>query len=318
MKKILITGVSGSGGSYLAEHLIKKKNIVCGISRSKNKSKNLEKIRNNKLFKLYYCNLLEFKKVKKLIKKINPKIIYHLAADADVQKSFTKPYQVVSNNINSTLNLLEALRVNNYKGRFIMCSTSEVYGNVKINKQPITEKNFLNPINPYAVSKTFQDQLSLNYKKIYNLDIVITRMFTYLNARRSNLFASAFARQIVNIEMKKKKLLNHGNLSSRRTILDIRDAMEAYWLVAKNGKSGSIYNISGKNSITVENFLKKLISKSKIKIKTKINKDLIRPTDIDLQISDSKLFKKDTGWKEKFNLNESIDYLLEETRNILK
>ena len=118
-----------------------------------------------------------------------------------------------------------------------MCSTSEVYGNVKINKQPITEKNSLNPINPYAVSKTFQDQLSLNYKKIYNLDIVITRMFTYLNARRSNLFASAFARQIVNIEMKKKKLLNHGNLSSRRTILDIRDAMEAYWLVAKNGKS---------------------------------------------------------------------------------
>ena len=81
--------------------------------------------------------------------------------------------------------------------------------------------------------KTFQDQLALNYQKIYNLDIVITRMFTYLNARRNNLFASAFARQIVNIEMKKQSHVYHGNLSSKRTILDIRDAMEAYWLTVK-------------------------------------------------------------------------------------
>ena len=66
-----------------------------------------------------------------------------------------KPYEIVSNNINLTLNLLEALRVNNFKGRFIMCSTSEVYGNVK-KYQPISEQNSINPINPYAVSKTFQ------------------------------------------------------------------------------------------------------------------------------------------------------------------
>tara|TARA_B100000767_G_C19722129_1_gene517764 strand:- start:231 stop:1190 length:960 start_codon:yes stop_codon:yes gene_type:complete len=319
MKKILITGISGSGGSYLAEHLIeKKKYFVYGLTRSKNKSKNLDKIKNNKKFKLYYCDLLDFKMIKKIIKKINPKIIFHLAADADVHKSFTKPYSVVSNNVNSTLNLLEALRVNNYKGRFIMCSTSEVYGNVPANKQPITEKNSFNPINPYAVSKTFQDQLSLNYKKIYNLDIIITRMFTYLNARRGNLFASSFARQIVNIETKKQKILNHGNLSSTRTILDIRDAMEAYRLAAEKGRSGGVYNISGNTSITVRNFLKKLINKSTTKIKTKEDKNLVRPVDIDLQISSSELFKKDTGWKEKFNLDESINYLLKETRGLLK
>ena len=81
-------------------------------------------------------------------------------------------------------------------------------------------------------------------------------MFTYLNARRNNLFASAFARQIVNIEMKKQSHVYHGNLSSKRTILDIRDAMEAYWLTALKGKKGKIYNISGKNSITIKNFLK--------------------------------------------------------------
>ena len=182
--------------------------------------------------------------------------------------------------------------------------------------QPISEQNSINPINPYAVSKTFQDQLALNYQKIYNLDIVITRMFTYLNARRNN-FLLQHARQIVNIEMKKQSHVYHGNLSSKRTILDIRDALEAYWLTALKGQKGKIYNISGKNSITIKNFLKLLIAKSKVHINTKKNKDLVRPTDINLQISNSSLFKRETGWKEKYNLNESINYLLDETRKIL-
>ena len=142
-------------------------------------------------------------------------------------------------------------------------------------------------------------------------------MFTYLNARRKNLFASAFARQIVNIEMKKQKYLYHGNLSSKRTILDIRDAMEAYWLTASKGKKGRIYNISGKKSVTIKNFLQRLIKKSKVDIKIKKNKYLIRPTDIDLQISNSNLFKKETGWKEKYDLKQGINYLLDETRKIL-
>ena len=72
-------------------------------------------------------------------------------------------------------------------------------------------------------------------------------MFTYLNARRDNLFSSAFANQIIRGKLSKKIFsLKHGNLNSTRTMLDIRDAMEAYWLAATRGKKGRIYNISGK------------------------------------------------------------------------
>ena len=60
-----------------------------------------------------------------------------------------------------------------------------------------------------------------------------------------------------------------------------------------------------------------LIAKSKVHINTKKNKDLVRPTDINLQVSNSSLFNRETGWKEKYNLNESINYLLDETRKIL-
>ena len=71
-------------------------------------------------------------------------------------------------------------------------------------------------------------------------------MFTYFNGRRDNLFASAFAKQIVEIENNQRKFLEHGYLESQRSILDIRDAMEAYYLAATKGKIGEIYNIGGK------------------------------------------------------------------------
>ena len=79
----------------------------------------------------------------------------------------------------------------------------------------------MKPVSPYAVSKAFQDLLSQLYHEVYGLNIIITRMFTYNNPRRLNLFQSAFASQIVEIEKGKKKILSHGNLNSIRSFLDL-------------------------------------------------------------------------------------------------
>ena len=80
----------------------------------------------------------------------------------------------------------------------LICSTSEVYGTVKIENTPISEKNMLNPASPYAVSKTFQDLLSQTYYKNFNLKIIITRMFSYFN--KNTVFSSNWANQIAEIE----------------------------------------------------------------------------------------------------------------------
>ena len=217
-----------------------------------------------------------------------------------------------------TLNLLEAFRLAKINCRLVLCSTSEVYGNVEKKFQPITEKNKIDPINPYAVSKTFQDLLAQNYCKIYNLDIVITRMFTYLNAKRDNLFASAFANQIVLNKDKKQFNLKHGYLGSIRTILDIRDAMESLLVSRDKRKKGSIYNISGKKKLSVKDFLSKLILYSKTNPVLIENKKLIRPKDINLQISKSIKIKEDTSWKEKVSLDKSISYFYEEIEKKIK
>ena len=314
-KKCLITGVTGSGGSYLVEHILGKNlnTKLFGFYRSNGYLKLLKKKYKNKL-KFTKVDLRNFSHFKKSLSKIKPDLIFHLASNADVRGSFNHPLEHVKNNNIITANLLEALRELKLKPLIIICSTSEVYGNVKKKQMPIKEEQQIAPINPYAVTKTFQDLLSQVYSKAYNFNIIITRMFSYTNARRNNLFQTAFAKQIAKCEKYNKKYIFHGNLKSVRTFIDIEDAMEAYWLCAAKGKIGEIYNICGDKVISVEIFLKQLLKLSKKKIIPRLDKKLLRPQDVDLQIADCKKFKKDTGWKPKISFNESVRKLLDHCR----
>ena len=313
-KKCLITGITGSGGSYLAEHILSKDNKIkiFGIYRSLGK-KNLLKSKRIKLFKADLCN---FNKTQKIIKKINPDLIFHLASTANVRESFHLPKKTIENNNTITLNLLEIIRINTINPLIIICSTSEVYGKINKKDVPIKESKNLSPVNPYSASKAFQDLVSQAYLKSYGLKIIITRMFSYTNARKNNLFQTSFAKQIVDIERGKKKILAHGNLNSVRNIIDISDAMEAYWLAAKRGKIGEIYNISGKKVITVGNYLKELKKLSYVKIKSKIDKKLLRPVDVTLQIANTKKFVRDTHWSPKISFKKSMKKLLQECRKL--
>lgn len=318
-KKCLITGITGTGGSYLAEYISKleKKIQLYGFYRNQKKLKIIDS-RFRKKIRFMKVDLMNYKKIKQNINKIKPDLIYHLASNADVRKSFDEPMRIIDNNYKITINLLEAIRSCKINPLIIICSTSEVYGLVNKKDIPIKESQKFNPASPYALSKIYQDLLSQIYFKVYKQKIIITRMFSYINPKRTNLFQTSFADQISKLEIKNKKegYLYHGNLKSIRTFISITDAMRAYWLVAKKGKVGEIYNIGGNSVVTVGGILKNLISRSKIKIKTKVDKSLIRPLDVTLQIPNSRKFIKDTKWKPKMKLNESLDDLLNYRRKI--
>jgi len=309
-KKILITGVNGSVGSYLFEFLYQKKLNVYGTYRSKNNFKYLSKFNKKYFIKL---DLNNFELSKKIIKNFKPDLVFHMASNADVKSSFNNPRDIILNNNNCTLNLLEACRLNKSKALIIVSSTSEVYGDPQT--KIIKENNQISPNNLYAVSKTFQDLLSQNYYKIFGLNIIITRMFTYLNARRDNLFASSWAKQIVAIEKGHKKYLEHGNLNSFRSIMTIKDAIQGYWLAALKGEIGEIYNIGAGKNINLKKFLDELTKLSSKKIITKINKKFLRKTDIKKQIPNSSKFKKATGWQIKQDFKNSLRDFLDEIRD---
>lgn len=316
IKKVLITGISGSGGSYLAEYIIfnHPKVEVHGISRWHSSTvDNLEKIHDK--VTIHEADLMDMASIIEVLQKVKPDAIFHLAAHANVRASFITPTAVLSNNILGTANLFEAIRILNIKPIIQLCSTSEVYGQVDPKYVPITEETPLKPTSPYAVSKTAQDLLGWSYFISFNLPIIRTRMFAYLNPRRADLFASSFAKQIACIEQGLQKELVHGNLDSVRTLIDVRDAMRAYWEAIVHCQPGEVYNIGGTTTMTVGEFLKKLISLSTVKIPTRLDTNLLRPADVTLQIPDIRKFIKKTGWKPIYSFEESMTDLLNFWRN---
>lgn len=319
-KRVLITGIAGSGGSYLADHIVKHypKVEVHGLCRwhSTTTPGNLEKSRNK--ISLHECDLNDLSSVVNVLRQAKPDVIFHLAAHANVRASFITPLSVLENNILGTANLLEGIHLTKIDPVFLMASTSEVYGQVDPKNVPINENCPINPASPYAVSKVAQDFLSQVYYQSYGLRVIRTRMFTYINPRRSDLFATAFATQVAKIEQGQQKILYHGNLDSVRTIIDVRDAANAYWLAATRARIGEVYNIGGTTTVTVGDFLKILKKLARCQVKSEVDKNLLRPNDVTLQIPDVRKFIKDTLWKPKYSFEESVRFLLDDCRARVK
>jgi len=315
MKRALITGIAGSGGSYLAEYLVSQQNIeVHGISRwhSTTSNTNLKNIAKD--ITLHECDLNDLSATIRAIEACRPDYIFHLAAHANVHVCFSNPIAVLQNNINNTINLFEAIRIVGIDPIIQFCGTSEVYGNVSKKNSPVNEEHPLEPVNIYAVSKLTQEKIASSYYHSYGMKVVITRMFAYINPRRGDIFSSAFARKIIEIENGVRDVLTHGNLDSIRTLIDVRDAMESYWIACQHCEYGTPYNVGGKSVVSVGDFLDVLKTKASVPIKSMTDPKLLRPVDVTLQIPDVSKFFSATGWQPKYSIEESVEFLLDHYR----
>jgi GDP-4-dehydro-6-deoxy-D-mannose reductase len=308
---VLITGITGSGGSYLAEYILENhpEAHLYGLHRwhSATTLTNIDGFKDR--VQILECDLCDLSSVIRALRISKPDKIFHLASYANVRKCFDTPLAVINNNITGTANLLEAIRLECPDTVLQMCSTSEVYGNPLT--FPMTEEHPLKPVNPYSVSKLAQESLSYAYHKSWKLNIITTRMFAYINPRRGDLFATSFAKQIVRVERGLSDRILHGNLDSIRTIIDVRDAMRSYWIASEKCVYGEPYNIGGIYTLSVGEFLDLLISHAKCPIEKQRDERLFRPIDVTKQVPDTRKFDTLTDFKIKYTLGDSIEWLLE-------
>ena len=118
-----------------------------------------------------------------LLQEVKPDCIFHLASHAKQREGFINPLLMVGGNVMGTANLLEAIRFTKTNPHIMICSTSELYGKVSEENVPITEECPIAPVNPYAVSKLTQDYLGYAYYKSWDLNVIRTRTFGYINPK---------------------------------------------------------------------------------------------------------------------------------------
>ena len=324
MNRVLITGVAGMVGSHLAEYLLANTNWdVVGTMRWNDSLDNLEdlvgRINRRDRMSIVYSDLNDAGSMRNVVDGVD--YIFHLAAQSYPKTSFDIPSETLETNAIGTLNLLEAVRYENPAAWVHVCSSSEVYGRVPKEFVPIKENCPFHPASPYAISKAGTDLIGQFYAQAYGLKVIVTRMFTHTGPRRGDVFAeSSFAKQIAMIEAgQMQPPIKVGNLSSLRTVADVRDAVRAYhMLLTINPQSGEVYNIGGTHTCTVGDILNALFDAAGQHYPVEVDPARLRPIDADLQVPDCSKFMNHTGWKPEIPFHRTMSDLLEYWRAKVK
>lgn len=296
--KAIVTGSAGFVGSHLRALLEEEGIEVYGVNiRDGMDIRNYESIRN-------YIDI------------IRPNYIFHLAGQAFVPESFANPTRTFEVNTLGSLNILEAVRHLQVKCRIQLCGTSEEYGGAMNGEGVVDESTALEPSSPYAVSKMAMDYLGQVYARAYGMEVVTTRAFNHAGRGRGEMYAeSAWAKQIVECELGKREVVEHGNLKTVRNYTDVRDVVRAYRLAID--LPPGVYNICSDTSVTMKELMDLLIKNARVPIATKVNEALYRPGDFSFKTPRCEKFKQLTGWKPEYSLEETMVEVLEGWREKL-
>ena len=309
-KTALITGITGQDGSYLAELLLKKKYNVHGIIRrvaledETHRLWRIRKIRNK--IKIHSASLESYASLVKIIQKIKPNEIYHLAAQSYVHYSFEDEFSTLNSNINGTHYILSAIRDFAPKTKFYFAASSEMFGKVRSQKQ--NENTPFYPRSAYGISKVTGYELTRNYREAYNLFACSGILFNHESPRRGFEFVTRkISHHVALIKLGFKKELRLGNLSAKRDWGHAKDYVEAMHYMLQQ-KKPSDYVVGTGKMHSVLDFVKAAFNEVNLDYKkyVKIDKKFIRPSEVDTLCADYSKAKKILKWKPKISFKNLV------------
>ena len=315
-KVALITGITGQDGSYLAELLLSKGYEVHGIVRRvafEDESHRLWRIR--KILDdvtLHAGSLESYASLFNIILKIKPNEVYHLAAQSYVGYSFEDEFSTLNININGTHYLLSAVKeFAASKVKFYFAGSSEMFGKVKETSQ--NENTPFNPRSSYGISKVTGFYLSKNYREAYNLYTSNGILFNHESPRRGFEFVTRkISHGVARIKKGLLKKLKLGNLKAKRDWGHAKDYVEAMWLMLQQKKPEDFVIGTGKEH-SVEDFAKKAFSHVGLNYKDHVilDKNLIRPAEVDTLLANYTKAKKILKWEPKISFNDLVINMVE-------
>lgn len=233
--RVLVTGVNGFLGTALTEALRAEGHSVYGLSSTSGGHGPGDTF--------LQVNVADQDSVAQAVTAVQPDSVFHLAAQSDIQRSFTDPKETIEVNLLGSLHLLDAVRTVTPRATVVSVGSSAEYGRGAGTLDRIQEDTPLLPNSPYGVSKAAQGMLALLYARAYGMRVVHVRPFAVIGPGKRGNAVADMCQAISLVEQGDDQPVTVGDPETVRDFIDVRDCVRAFLLVATAGKAGESYNI---------------------------------------------------------------------------
>ncbi len=322
MKKVLITGITGQDGSYLAELLLEKGYEVHGIVRRvalEDPEHRLWRIRHiqNKI-QLHAASLESFPSIFKVMNLIKPDECYHLAAQSYVTYSFEDEFSTLNTNINGTHNVLASIKDSAPECRFYFAASSEMFGNST--EVPQNENTRFRPRSPYGISKVAGYHLTRNYREAYGIKAWAGILYNHESPRRGYEFVSRkITSHVAKIKLGLAKELRLGNLEAKRDWGHAREYVKAMWLMLQQDQP-SDYVIATGETHSVKEFLSVAFNHVGLDYKNYVivDQQFIRPAEVEMLLGDSSKAQHELAWEYSISFEDLVHEMVDADLKLLR
>jgi GDPmannose 4,6-dehydratase len=318
VKKALVTGITGQDGSYLSELLLSKGYEVHGIMRrastfNTSRIDHLYQdphINNVRLF-LHYGDIADSTNLVKLLYRIQPDEVYHLAAQSHVRVSFDIPEYTGDVTGLGTVRILEAIRETGLKARFYQASSSEMFGLVQ--ETPQRETTPFYPRSPYGAAKVYSYWLTVNYRESYGIYACNGILFNHESPRRGETFVTRkISRAVAEIKAGLANKVYLGNLDAKRDWGYAKEYVMAMWLMLQRDEPDDFVIATGETH-SVREFVQEAFSYAGLKWQDHVEIDpkYYRPAEVDLLVGDASKARQKLGWSPQTRFNDLVRLMVD-------
>lgn len=314
-KKALITGIVGQDGSYLAELLISKGYEVHGLISNDQLSDSKRRWRISKieqLLKLYSCDLMDSSQINKMVIKILPDEIYHLASNVDPNVEFSGEIATFNINFLMTINLLRAIKIVNNNCKIYCAGSSLMFGEVK--ESPQSEQTAMNPTTPYGIAKVAAFHYVRMYREAYDIFACTGILFNHESPRRDERFLPRkITKAVAQIKFGRQSQLTLGDIEIKRDWSFAGDVVESMWLMLQAEKPRD-YVIGSGQLHSIRELLEIAFEYAGLDWREFVVRDesLIRKIEYINLCADTKSAKTELNWKPRVSFRELIIDMLKE------